>query len=160
MGQYGLAKNLGISNSAAKSYIDRYFARYPGVAQYMEDIKERAKQQGYVETVFGRRLYFPDINAKGARAAGAQRAAINAPMQGTAADLIKMAMIAIQRWLTENSMRTLMVMQVHDELVFDVPEDEVDILVAALPGLMCEVAQLDVPLIAEVGVGANWGQAH
>lgn len=160
MGQYGLAKNLGISNAAAKSYIDRYFARYPGVAQYMEAIKEQAKQQGYVETVFGRRLYFPDINAKGPRAAGAQRAAINAPMQGTAADLIKMAMVNVQRWLSEQNMRTLMVMQVHDELVFDVPEDEVSALVEALPKLMCDVAQLDVPLIAEVGVGANWGQAH
>ncbi len=159
MGQYGLAKNLGISNAAAKSYIDRYFARYPDVAQYMEDIKEQAKQQGYVETVFGRRLYFPDINAKGPRAAGAQRAAINAPMQGTAADLIKMAMVAVQDWLTAQNMRTLMVMQVHDELVFDVPEDEVAVLVAALPGLMCEVARLDVPLIAEVSTGPSWGQA-
>ena len=160
MGQYGLAKNLGISNAAAKSYIDRYFARYPGVAQYMETIKAQAKQQGYVETVFGRRLYFPDINVKGPRAAGAQRAAINAPMQGTAADLIKMAMVAVQHWLTKQNMRTLMVMQVHDELVFDVPEDEVPTLIEALPKLMCEVAQLEVPLIAEVGVGANWGQAH
>jgi len=160
MGQYGLAKNLGISNAAAKSYIDRYFARYPGVAQYMETIKAQAKQQGYVETVFGRRLYFPDINVKGPRAAGAQRAAINAPMQGTAADLIKMAMVAVQHWLTKQNMRTLMVMQVHDELVFDVPEDEVSTLIEALPKLMCEVAQLEVPLIAEVGVGANWGQAH
>lgn len=160
MGQYGLAKNLGISNAAAKSYIDRYFARYPGVAHYMEAIKEQAKQQGYVETVFGRRLYFPEINAKGPRGAGAQRAAINAPMQGTAADLIKMAMVNVQRWLTEQGMRTLMVMQVHDELVFDVPEDEVSVLVDALPKLMCDVAQLDVPLTAEVGVGANWGQAH
>ncbi len=159
MGQYGLAKNLGISNAAAKSYIDRYFARYPGVAQYMEDIKELAKQQGYVETVFGRRLYFPDISAKGARAAGAQRAAINAPMQGTAADLIKMAMIKVQDWLTAQQMRTLMIMQVHDELVFDVPEDEVATLVAALPDLMCQVATLDVPLIAEVSTGPSWGQA-
>ena len=159
MGQYGLAKNLGISNAAAKSYIDRYFARYPGVAQYMEDIKARAKQQGYVETVFGRRLYFPDINAKGPRAAGAQRAAINAPMQGTAADLIKMAMVAVQTWLTAKNMRTLMVMQVHDELVFDVPEDEVAALLAALPDLMCQVTKLDVPLIAEVSVGPSWGQA-
>lgn len=159
MGQYGLAKNLGISNAAAKSYIDRYFARYPGVAQYMEDIKEQAKQQGYVETVFGRRLYFPDINAKGPRAAGAQRAAINAPMQGTAADLIKMAMVRVQEWLDKQGMRTLMVMQVHDELVFDVPEDEVKALVAALPELMCDVAKLNVPLIAEVSVGQSWGEA-
>lgn len=160
MGQYGLAKNLGITNAAAKSYIDRYFSRYPGVAQYMDQIKERAKQQGYVETVFGRRLYFPDILAKGPRARGAERAAINAPMQGTAADLIKKAMVAVQHWLDENNMKTLMIMQVHDELVFDAPEDEVEILMQQLPQLMESVAELDVPLIAEVGVGDNWGQAH
>lgn len=160
MGQFGLAKNLGISNAAAKSYIDRYFSRYPGVAQYMDQIKELAKQQGYVETVFGRRLYFPDIQAKGPRARGAERAAINAPMQGTAADLIKMAMVAVQQWLDEKNMKTLMVMQVHDELVFDAPSDELDALLQELPKLMCSVAQLAVPLIAEVGVGDNWGQAH
>ena len=160
MGQYGLAKNLGITNAAAKSYIDRYFVRYPGVAQYMENIKELAKKQGYVETVYGRRLYFPDINAKGPRARGAERAAINAPMQGTAADLIKMAMIVVQNWLDENKMKTLMIMQVHDELVFDVPLDEVDVLVAKLPELMCSVADLAVPLVAEVDVGDSWGQAQ
>lgn len=160
MGQYGLAKNLGITNAAAKSYIDRYFARYPGVARYMETIKEVAKQQGYVETVFGRRLYFPDIQAKGPRARGAERAAINAPMQGTAADLIKKAMVAVQNWLDAEQMKTLMIMQVHDELVFDAPADEVELLVQHLPELMRSVADLDVPLTAEVGVGDNWGQAH
>ena len=160
MGQYGLAKSLGITNAAAKSYIDRYFARYPGVAQYMENIKALAKEQGYVETVFGRRLYFPEIHAKGARAAGAQRAAINAPMQGTAADLIKMAMVAVQQWLDQQQLKTKMVMQVHDELVFDAPEEEVPLLQKHLPDLMCSVATLAVPLVADVGVGDNWGQAH
>lgn len=160
MSQYGLAKNINITNAAAKSYIDRYFVRYPGVAQYMDNIKALAKQQGYVETVYGRRLYFPEINAKGARARGAERAAINAPMQGTAADLIKMAMIAVQNWLTEQNMKTRMIMQVHDELVFDAPFDEIDVLVAKLPELMCSIAQLDVPLLVEVGVGDSWGTAH
>ena len=160
MGQYGLAKNLGITNAAAKSYIDRYFVRYPGVARYMETIKDVAKEQGYVETVYGRRLYFPQINTKGVAARGAERAAINAPMQGTAADLIKMAMVLIQDWLETQQMQTLMIMQVHDELVFDAPADEVELLRAKLPELMASVARLNVPLIAEVGVGDNWGQAH
>ena len=123
MGEFGLANALGITRDAARSYIDRYFARYPGVAQYMEDTKARAHEQGYVETVFGRRLWLPDIKgSKGPRRAGAERAAINAPMQGTAADLIKMAMVAVQKWITEQKLETLMVMQVHDELVFEVPE--------------------------------------
>ena len=160
MGQYGLAKNLGITNAAAKSYIDRYFVRYPGVAQYMDNIKSLAKEQGYVETVYGRRLYFPQINSRGPAARGAERAAINAPMQGTAADLIKMAMVVIQEWLEAQQMETLMIMQVHDELVFDAPAHEVEVLVEQLPKLMASVAALDVPLIAEVGVGDNWGQAH
>ena len=160
MGQYGLAKNLGITNAAAQSYIDRYFVRYPGVAHYMSAIKERAKEQGYVETVYGRRLYFPQISSKGPAARGAERAAINAPMQGTAADLIKMAMVAIQDWLEAQQLETLMIMQVHDELVFDAPAHEVDRLVAKLPELMASVANLAVPLIAEVEVGDNWGQAR
>lgn len=162
MGEFGLANNLGITRAAAKAYIDRYFTRYPGVAQYMERIKATAREQGYVETVFGRRLSFPELKngVKGARAAAAERAAINAPMQGTAADLIKKAMVAVQAWLDAKQLKALMVMQVHDELVFDVPHDEVTTLKAELPKLMSEVATLDVPLIAEVGEGDNWGQAH
>ncbi|HEY9281321.1 MAG TPA: DNA polymerase I [Eoetvoesiella sp.] len=161
MGEFGLASSLGITRDAARSYIDRYFARYPGVATYMEQTKLKAHELGYVETVFGRRLWLPEIRgAKGPRRAGAERAAINAPMQGTAADLIKKAMIAAQHWIEAEQLKTLMVMQVHDELVFDVPSDEVDIVVQNLPGLMCNVAQLSVPLVAEVGVGPNWEQAH
>ena len=161
MSQFGLANNLGITRDAAKAYIDRYFVRYPGVADYMERIKAEARKQGYVETVFGRRLYFPEFKTgRGARVAAAERAAINAPMQGTAADLIKMAMVKVQQWLVDNDMRSLMVMQVHDELVFDAAEDEVDLLVEQLPKLMCNIATLDVPLIAEVGVGDSWANAH
>ena len=161
MGEFGLASALGITRDAAKSYIDRYFARYPGVARYMEETRVRANEQGYVETVFGRRLWLPDIKgSKGPRRAAAERAAINAPMQGTAADLIKMAMVAVQRWLEHEKLKALLVMQVHDELVLQVPQAEVDLVVAKLPGLMCNVAQMAVPLVAEVGVGPNWEQAH
>ncbi|MER1967014.1 DNA polymerase I [Castellaniella sp. GW247-6E4] len=162
MGEFGLASNLGITRAAAKSYIDRYFMRYPGVAQYMDRIRKQAREQGYVQTVFGRRLHFPELSAgaKGPRAAAAERAAINAPMQGTAADLIKMAMVAVQRWLSAEGLRSLMVMQVHDELVFDAVEDEVERLRERVPVLMAGVAELAVPLVAEVGVGANWGEAH
>ena len=161
MGEFGLASSLGITRDAAKSYIDRYFSRYPGVAAYMEETRRKAHEQGYVETVFGRRLWLPDIKgAKGPRRAAAERAAINAPMQGTAADLIKMAMVAVQDWLVEQGLRSLLVMQVHDELVLDVPLDEVERIAAELPGLMCGVATLAVPLVAEVGVGDNWEQAH
>ncbi len=160
MGAFGLASNLGITRDAAQSYIDRYFTRYPGVAQYMAETRALAHAQGYVETVFGRRLWLADINAAGARRAGAERAAINAPMQGTAADLIKLAMVAVQNWLTHEKLQTKMVMQVHDELVLDVPLSEVDRIKDNLPGLMCDVATLRVPLVAEVGVGPNWEQAH
>ena len=160
MGAFGLASNLGITRDAAQSYIDRYFSRYPGVAQHMADTKTIAHAQGFVETVFGRRLWLLDINAAGARRAGAERAAINAPMQGTAADLIKLAMIAVQNWLSEQKLQSKIVMQVHDELVLDVPEDEVEQIKENLPRLMCEVASLSVPLVAEVGVGPNWEQAH
>src|SRR5690606_1572778 len=154
--EFGLAANLGITRDAARAYIDRYFARYPGVAEYMEQTKRLALDLGYVETVFGRRLWLPDLRgAKGPRKAAAERAAINAPVQGTAADLMKMAMVAVQAWLDEQQLKTLMVMQVHDELVFDVPTDEVDIIRQHLPGLMCNVAELGVPLVAEVGVGPN-----
>lgn len=161
MGEFGLASNLGITRDAARAYIDRYFARYPGVAAYMEQTKRMANELGYVETVFGRRLWLPDLRgAKGPRRAAAERAAINAPMQGTAADLIKMAMVAVQDWIEAEGLKTLMVMQVHDELVFDVPASEVDLIKQNLPGLMCNVAKLSVPLVAEVGVGPNWEQAH
>lgn len=161
MGEFGLASNLGITRDAARAYIDRYFARYPGVADYMSRIKVQAHEQGYVETVFGRRLWLPEIKgAKGPRVAGAERAAINAPMQGTAADLIKKAMVAVQDWIEEKKLRTLLVMQVHDELVLDVPVDELEIVRQALPNLMCQVAKLDVPLVAELGEGDTWEQAH
>jgi len=161
MGAFGLAANLGITREAAQAYIDRYFARYPGVALYMAETKARARELGYVETVFGRRLWLPEVRGgSGPRRAGAERAAINAPMQGTAADLIKMAMVAVQRWLDDKQMATRMVMQVHDELVFDAPLAERDALVAQLPGLMCQVATLKVPLVVEVGVGANWDESH
>ncbi len=161
MSSYGLAKNLGIDNTAAKNYIDRYFQRYPGVKHYMDETRLSAKSRGYVETVFGRRLYLPEINSpNGPRRGGAERAAINAPMQGTAADLIKLAMVAVQKALDAQGRATRMVMQVHDELVFELPEGEVDWLRAEVPRLMAEVAQLRVPLVAEVGVGPNWEKAH
>ncbi len=161
MGTFGLAKSLGIENAAAKTYIDRYFARFAGVKQYMDDTRALAKEQGYVETVFGRKLVLPDIkNAKGAKLAALERQAINAPMQGTAADLIKLAMVAVQKALDEQGRGTKMIMQVHDELVFEVPEAELDWLRTEIPRLMAGVAQLKVPLLAEVGVGVNWDQAH
>ncbi|MBE0588477.1 MAG: DNA polymerase I, partial [Hydrogenophaga sp.] len=161
MGTFGLAKSLGIENAAAKTYIDRYFARFSGVKQYMDDTRALAKAQGYVETVFGRRLVLPDIqNAKGAKQAALERQAINAPMQGTAADLIKLAMVAVQKALDDQGKGTKMIMQVHDELVFEVPLAEVDWLKTEIPCLMAGVAALKVPLLAEVGVGANWDQAH
>jgi DNA polymerase-1 len=160
MGAHGLANNLGITRDAAQSYIDRYFARYPGVAQYMAETKAKAHEQGFVQTVFGRRLWLPDINAGGARRAGAERAAINAPMQGTAADLIKMAMIEVLAWIQQNDLQSRVIMQVHDELVLDVHASEMQLVCERLPDLMCHVAQLNVPLLAEVGQGDNWDQAH
>jgi len=161
MSAFGLAGNLGIERSAAQNYIDKYFARYPGVDQYMRETKLLAKQQGYVETVFGRRLWLPEINSpNGPRRQGAERAAINAPMQGTAADLIKLAMIAVQQWLEDEKLSSRMIMQVHDELVLEVPEQELALVREQLPKLMAKVAELKVPLIAEVGVGENWDQAH
>ncbi len=161
MSAFGLASNLGIERDAARSYIDRYFMRYPGVAKYMESTRALAKRQGYVETVFGRRLWLPEINSpNGPRRSGAERAAINAPMQGTAADLIKLAMIAASRWITENALGTRLVMQVHDELVLEVPDSEVELVRERVPALMSGVAPLRVPLVADVGVGDNWDQAH
>jgi DNA polymerase-1 len=161
MSAFGLAANLGIERAAAQNYIDRYFARFSGVKQYMDDTRMQAKARGYVETVFGRRLWLPEINSpNGPRRQGAERAAINAPMQGTAADLIKLAMIAVQGWLEQDGLQTKMVMQVHDELVLEVPEAELALVREQLPQLMAGVAQLKVPLTAEVGVGPNWDQAH
>ena len=163
MGQYGLAKSLGIDNISAKNFIDRYFARYPGVAEYMQRTKEQAATQGFVETLFGRRLYLPDIRNKNANArAGAERAAINAPMQGTASDLIKRAMIDVSRWLSDDLLQSKLIMQVHDELVLEVPEAELDLVKEKLPQIMAKVddGMLKVPLVAEVGVGMNWEEAH
>ncbi|HFC6320332.1 TPA: DNA polymerase I [Neisseria meningitidis] len=162
MGQYGLAKSLGIDNLSAKNFIDRYFARYPGVAEYMQRTKEQAAAQGFVETLFGRRLYLPDIRNKNANArAGAERAAINAPMQGTASDLIKRAMIDVRNCLSDG-IGSKLVMQVHDELVLEVVETELDFVKEKLPQIMAKVdgGLLDVPLVAEVGVGENWEEAH
>ncbi|NYE63917.1 DNA polymerase-1 [Duganella sp. 1224] len=161
MSAFGLASNLGIERGAAQSYIERYFARFSGVKQYMDDTRLQAKERGYVETVFGRRLWLPEINSpNGPRRQGAERAAINAPMQGTAADLIKLAMIAVQNWLEAEKLGTRMIMQVHDELVLEVPDAELELIKQKLPELMAGVAKLKVPLIAEVGVGSNWDQAH
>jgi len=161
MSAFGLASNIGISRDAAKLYIDKYFQRYPGVANYMDETRTKAKRDGFVETVFGRRLWLPEINGgSGPRRQGAERAAINAPMQGTAADLIKLSMIAVQDWLEASKIETKMIMQVHDELVLEVPEAELPEVRKRLPELMCGVAKLKVPLVAEVGVGNNWEEAH
>lgn len=161
MSAYGLAANLNIERDAAKHYIERYFARYPGVADYMERTRMLAREQGYVETVLGRRLWLAEINSpNGPRRQAAERAAINAPMQGTAADLIKLAMVAVQGWLERERLHTLLVMQVHDELVLEVPEDELDRVRASVPELMASVAELKVPLLVETGVGGNWDEAH
>ncbi len=170
MSAFGLAKQLGIERSAATAYIDRYFARYPGVKNYMDSTRVQAKQQGYVETVFGRRLWLPEINSSnGMRRQGAERAAINAPMQGTAADLIKLAMITVQHWLESEKLlaghpteklKSRLIMQVHDELVLEVPEEELHLVKEMLPRLMCGVAELQVPLLVELGEGRNWDEAH
>ena len=161
MSSFGLARNLGIETKAAAAYIDRYFQRYPGVRQYMDETRLSAKSRGYVETVFGRRLYLPEINSpNGPRRGGAERAAINAPMQGTAADLIKLSMNRVQDVLDREGRRTKMILQVHDELVFEVPDDEAGWLRTEIPRLMAGVAELRVPLVAEIGFGPNWDKAH
>ncbi|WP_205229748.1 DNA polymerase I [Azospira oryzae] len=161
MSAFGLARSLEIERSAAQTYIERYFARYPGVARYMEETRELAKRQGYVETVFGRRLWLPDIRASQAgRRQGAERAAINAPMQGTAADIVKLAMTATARWLADSGLQSSLVLQVHDELVLEVPEAEVARVRDELPQVMAGVAKLAVPLVVDVGLGSNWDEAH
>ncbi|KPK32418.1 MAG: DNA polymerase I [Betaproteobacteria bacterium SG8_40] len=161
MSAFGLAGQLGIERAAAQQYIDRYFARYPGVADYMQRTRETAKEKGYVETVFGRRLYLAEIRASNhQRRQAAERAAINAPMQGTAADLIKLSMIAVNNWIATDKLDTRMIMQVHDELVLEVPDSELAMVKKSVPELMAGVARLDVPLVADVGAGSNWEQAH
>ena len=161
MSEFGLASQLGIERSAARIYIERYFARYPGVAKYMQQTREQAREKGFVETVFCRRLWLPEINSTHHnRRQGAERAAINAPMQGTAADIIKLAMIAVQNWLVNHSFNTKLIMQVHDELVLEVPDAEVEIVTANLSQLMENIGKFDVPLRVKIGIGKNWEQAH
>lgn len=161
MSAFGLAKQLGISRGEAQAYIDAYFNRYTGVKTYMDSIREQAGEQGYVETLFGRRLYLPEINSSnGMRRQAAERTAINAPMQGTAADIIKLAMISVDAWLTAENLASRMIMQVHDELVLEVPEQELDQVQQGLGDRMSAAAKLDVPLLVEMGVGDNWDQAH
>ena len=161
MSAFGLAKALGIDRDAAKNYIERYFARYPGVDRYMKETRVKAKEQGYVETVFGRRLWLAEINSpNGPRRQAAERAAINAPMQGTAADLVKLAMIQVQDWLEKEKLGSKLVLQVHDELVLEVPEEELELIKREVPQRMGAVAELKVPLLVEAGAGDNWEEAH
>ena len=161
MSSFGLAQQLGLSRSQAQSYIDLYFARYPGVKNYMDSIREQAREQGYVETLFGRRLYLPEIKSRNAaRRQYAERTAINAPMQGTAADIIKRAMIGADQWLFQEKPDAKMVMQVHDELVFEASEDQVHHYAATIRNIMCSAADLNVPLIVDIGIGSNWDEAH
>ena len=156
-----LFSKITIEQKAAKDYIDRYFTRFAGVREYMERTKEFARANGYVKTLFGRRIYLPEINGgNGPRKAGAARQAINAPLQGTAADLIKLSMVKVQNVLDEEKRATKMIMQVHDELVFEVPEAEVEWVRTEIPRLMAGVADLKVPLLAEIGIGPNWDKAH
>jgi len=161
MSAFGLAQNLGTERATAQAYIDSYFNRYPGVKKFMDETREKARASGYVETVFGRRLRLPEMQSGSpARRQAAERAAINAPMQGTAADLIKLAMVAVQNWLDEKKLKSLLIMQVHDELVLEVPEKELHEVKEKVRELMQDVAKLEVPLIVDVGVGENWDQAH
>jgi len=161
MSSFGVAQNLSIDRSTAQTYVDRYFARFPGAKRYMDETRKRAKELGYVETVYGRRLWLPELKSGApVRRQAAERAAINAPMQGTAADLIKLAMIAVQGFLESERLKTLLIMQVHDELVLEVPDAELETIKRKLPELMQSVARLDVPLVVEVGVGDNWDKAH
>ncbi len=161
MSAHGGAKQIGVERSAAQLYIDRYIARYPGVARNMEETRQLARQSGYVETVFGRRLYLPEIKSSNAgRRQGAERAAINAPMQGTAADIVKLAMRAVYDWLPREGLQSRLLLQVHDELILEVPDAELERVRTELPGIMSGVAHLKVPLLVEAGAGANWDEAH
>ncbi len=161
MSAFGLARQLGISRGEAQEYVDTYFARYPGVKSFMDETRERARDRGYVETVFGRRLYLPEIKSRNAqRRQYAERTAINAPMQGTAADIIKRAMVRIHRWLEKDSPDARMIMQVHDELVFEVAEDNLDQVRKKVVEHMSAAAKLDVPLVVEAGIGSDWDEAH
>ncbi|HYQ37698.1 MAG TPA: DNA polymerase I, partial [Pseudomonas sp.] len=161
MSAFGLAKQIGVERKEAQAYIERYFARYPGVLAYMERTRAQAAEQGFVETLFGRRLYLPEIHSKnGAMRKAAERTAINAPMQGTAADIIKRAMVTVDAWLQESGLDARMILQVHDELVLEVREDQVEALKAGLLPRMSGAAELDVPLLVEAGVGGNWDEAH
>lgn len=161
MSAFGLARQLNLTRSAAQHYIDRYFQRYPGVAHFMESTRQLARTQGYVETLFGRRLWLPELaHAQAGRRQGAERAAINAPLQGSAADLIKRAMLAVQDWLDQQNLQSRLILQVHDELILEVPEAELDQVTPAVTRLMTGVADLKVPLVVECGSGANWDEAH
>jgi DNA polymerase-1 len=161
MSAFGLAQQLGLERATAQAYIASYFTRYPGVLKYMEEVRKAARERGYVETVFGRRLWLPEIRSSNpARRGGAERAAINGPMQGTAADLIKLAMIAVQDWLDRERLSTSLIMQVHDELVLEVPETELERVKTEVPKLMSGVAKLNVPLVVDFGSGTNWEKAH
>jgi DNA polymerase-1 len=161
MSAFGLARQLGLERGAAQEYVDRYFARYPGVKRYMDDIRAQAHERGYVETVFKRRLYLPEINSRNVqRRQYAERTAINAPMQGTAADIIKRAMIAVDAWLVRERVPALMIMQVHDELVLEVDAAAAPDVAVRLRELMAGAAELSVPLVVDIGTGANWDEAH
>jgi DNA polymerase-1 len=161
MSPFGLARNLGIERKAAEAYVARYFQRYPGVKRFMDNTRAQAREMGYVETVFGRRLYLPDIRSGNPQLRQyAERSAINAPMQGTAADIIKRAMIGVDAWCRSERARARLIMQVHDELVLEVPEDEVEAVSAAVTEHMVSAAQLSVPLRVELGTGSNWDEAH
>ncbi|HLJ21980.1 MAG TPA: DNA polymerase, partial [Stellaceae bacterium] len=161
MSPFGLARQLGIERSAAQQYVERYFARYPGVKRFMDDTRARARDSGFVETVYGRRLYLPDIRASNRQLQqAAERAAINAPMQGTAADIIKRAMIAVDAWCEREEAPARLIMQVHDELVLEVRDDAIEEVMAAVRERMASAAELRVPLRIEIGTGANWDQAH
>jgi DNA polymerase-1 len=161
MSAFGLARQLGISRTDAQDYINLYFQRYPGVKEYMETIRAQASSLGYVETHFGRRLYLPDINSTNFQMRqAAERTAINAPMQGTAADIIKLAMIRVQAWLVESQLKSTMIMQVHDELVLEADEKELEVVKAGLVQHMASAAELSIPLEVEVGIGKDWEEAH
>jgi DNA polymerase-1 len=161
MSAFGLAKQLGVDRTLAQRYIDTYFERYPGVKTFMEQSRETAREKGYVETLMGRRLYVPDIRSRNAQSRQyAERTAINAPMQGTAADIIKAAMIAVDDWIESSKVPVSMIMQVHDELVFEVSEDFIDVARHTIRSLMTGAAALSVPLCVDVGVGDHWDEAH